>query len=414
MNMNRREFLSTGAAVASLARPVSTADAAARPKVGDFASIRSEFPRAVEQVYLDAAAHIPLPKYTAEGMRKYMDFHMYGPAEGRGEYASQALREVKPLFARLIHAKPSEIAFVICTKAGEAAIVNGLNIQGSGGNLVTNDLHYAGSIHDYIGRRRAGMDVRIVKHRDWHIDLGDMEKAVDNKTRLISITLVSNVNGHVENAKALSDLAHAHGAYLYADIIQAAGSVPVDVKAMGIDFAACSNYKWLQGARGAGFLYVREDLQGSVVKDLIFPGYVEFNYSPWVARADPDKGEFPFRPEKNADRYEAGNVSYVAYAGQYEALKRILDLGVENIYAHTRPMCDRLKKELPPLGYKLITPRDARSSIVTVQAKDLQASMAKLKAANIQVTSAGENRIRIAPAVYNHMEDIEKLLQALS
>lgn len=67
----------------------------------------------------------------------------------------------------------------------------------------------------------------------------------------------------MEDAKRLSDLAHAHGAYLYADIIQAAGSVPVDVKALGIDFAACSNYKWLQGARGAGFLYVREDLQGA-------------------------------------------------------------------------------------------------------------------------------------------------------
>src|SRR5262249_30112422 len=157
---------------------------------------------------------------------------MYGPGEGRGEYASEALRQVRPMFAKLINAKPSEIAFVTCTKAGEAAVVNGLNIQGSGGNLVTNDLHYAGSIHDYVGRRKAGMDVRIVKNRDWRIDPSDMEKVVDNKTRLISITLVSNVNGHVENAKAISDLAHAHKAYVYADIIQAVGSVPVDVKAL--------------------------------------------------------------------------------------------------------------------------------------------------------------------------------------
>lgn len=411
MSINRRAFLA-GAGIASTL--ANTASAAAASKSGEFEAIRGEFPRAVEEVYLDAAANIPLPKYTAEGMRKYMDFHMYGAGEGRGAYANQALREVKPLFARLIHAKPSEIGFVICTKAGEAAIVNGLNIQGSGGNMVTNDLHYAGSIHDYIGRRRAGMDVRIVRHRDWHIDLADMEKAVDRKTKLISITLVSNVNGHVENAKALSDLAHAHGAYLYADIIQAAGSVPVDVKALGIDFAACSNYKWLQGARGAGFLYVREDLQGSVVKDLVFPGYVEFNYSPWVTRPDSGKEDFPYTAKKDASRYEPGNVSYLAYAGQYEALKRILALGVENIYAHSKPLCDRLRKELPPLGYRLITPQDARSSLVVVQAKNLKASMAKLKAAGIQVTSAGENRIRISPAVYNNMEDIERLLKALA
>lgn len=407
MNINRRQLLSsTSLGVSALA--------AAASKLPDFSSYRNEFPRATQQVYLDAAANMPLPKFVAEGMRRYMDFHMYGPGDGRGEYASKTIREVKPLFAKLINAKPSEIGFVVCTKAGEAAVVNGLRIQESGGNLVTNDLHYAGSIHDYIGRRKSGMDVRIVKHRDWRIDMRDMEKVVDKKTKLISITLVSNVNGWVEDAKALSTLAHAHGAYVYADIIQAAGSVPVDVKALGIDFAACSNYKWLHGARGAGFLYVREDLQGGVVKDLSFPGYVHFNYAPWVPQRNATADEFPYISPKDAGRYEAGNVSYVAYAGQYEALTRMLAVGVENIYAHTKPMCDRLKKELPSLGYKLITPLDAPSSIVVAQAKDLKATEQKVKKANVQVTTTGANRVRVSPALYNNMEDINRLLSALA
>lgn len=406
MMTNRRQFLGSTTAAASAF--------AAAPKISDFESARKEFPRAIQQVYLDAAANMPLPKYTAEGMRRYNDFHMYGPGEGRGEYASNAMRQVKPLFAKLINAKPSEIGLVVCTKAGEAAIVNGLQIRESGGNLVTNDLHYAGSVHDYIGRRKAGMDVRIVKHRDWRIDLRDMEKAIDKKTKLVSITLVSNVNGSVENAKAIGELAHAHGAFVYADIIQAAGSVPVDVKALGIDFAACSNYKWLQGARGAGFLYVREDLQGSAVKDLSFPGYVRFNYPPWVTASDSASDEFPYTARTNASRYEPGNVSFVAYAGQYEALKRILAIGVDNIYAYTKPMCDRLKKELPALGYRLITPMEALSSMVVVQAKSLKATQEKLRKANIQVTTTGENRVRISPALYNNMDDINRLLSALA
>ncbi len=390
MTLNRRSFLAVAAAAAS-------------PKESQIESFRQEFPRAVEQVYLDAAAHMPLPRYTADGMRKYLDFHMYGPGQGRGEYASQALRQVKPLFAKLINAKPSEIGFVICTKAGESAVVNGLDIQASGGNVVTNDLHYAGALHDYLGRRKAGLDVRIVRHRDWRIDLRDMEKVIDKKTKLVSITLVSNVNGYVAEAKALGDLAHANGAYLYADIIQAAGSVPVDVRALGIDFAACSCYKWLQGARGAGFLYVREELQGRVVRDLIYPGYTDIAQS-----------ELPYRPPQNGSRYEAGNVSYVSYAGQTEALKRMLDLGVDNIWAHTKPMCDRLKKELPGLGYKLITPPEAVASLVVVEARDLKAVEAKLRRANIQVTTTGGNRVRISPAIYNNMQDIDKLLAALA
>jgi selenocysteine lyase/cysteine desulfurase len=405
MSLNRRQFLAATSAASTLG---------ASPKLTDFESIRKEFPRAVEQTYLDAAAHMPLSLYTAEGMRRYLDFHMYGAGQGRGEYAAEALRQVKPLFARLINAKPSEIGFVMCTKAGEAAVVNGLDIQASGGNVVTNDLHYAGSLHDYIGRRKAGLDVRIVKHRDWRIDLRDMERAIDKKTRLVSITPVSNVNGHVENTKAIADLAHAYGAYVYADIIQAAGSVPVDVQAWGVDFAACSCYKWLQGARGAGFLYVREDLQGRVLRDLVYPGYVDFNYSPWVTAPDPARDEFPYRPPKDGRRYEPGNVSYVSYAGQYEALKRMLAWGVANIYAHTKPLCDRLKKELPALGYRLITPSEAASSIVVVQAKDLAATRKKLERANIQVTTTGQNRLRISPALYNNMQDIDRLLAALA
>jgi selenocysteine lyase/cysteine desulfurase len=405
MSINRRQLLSSAA--------IGAWSFAASPAPAAFAEIRKEFPRANQEVYLDAAANMPLPKHVAEGMRRYMDFHMYGPGEGRGQYANESVQQARVLFAKLIHAKPSEIGFVICTKAGEAAVINGLRIQESGGNLVTNDLHYAGSIHDYIGRRKAGMDVRIVKHRDWRIDLRDMEKVVDKKTKLVSITLVSNVNGWVESAKAISDLAHAHGAYLYADIIQAAGSVPVDVKALGLDFAACSNYKWLHGARGAGFVYVREELQGAVVKDLSFPGYVHFNYAPWVAQRDGAADEFPFLPAKGAGRYEPGNVSYVAYAGQYEALKRILALGMDNIYAYTKPMCDRLKKELPGLGYKLITPVDAASSIVTVQSSNLKVTQEKLRKANIQVTTTGTNRVRISPALYNNGEDINRLLSAL-
>jgi selenocysteine lyase/cysteine desulfurase len=202
---------------------------------------------------------------------------------------------------------------------------------------------------------------------------------------------------------------------VYADIIQAVGSVPVDVKALGLDFAACSNYKWLQGARGSGFLYVKEELQGSVVKDLSYPGYVHFNYSPWVAARNTSADDFPYEAPRGAARYEPGNVSFVAYAGQYEALKRTLALGVDNnIYAYTKPMCDRLIKELPSMGYKLITPMDAASSMVVVQAKDLKAVQAKLKKADVQVTTTGENRVRISPAFYNNMEDINRLLSALA
>jgi len=104
-----------------------------------------------------------------------------------------------------------------------------------------------------------------------------VERAVDAKTRLIAVSFVSSVNGHMENIKALSDLAHLHKGYLFADIIQGCGSTPIDVRAMGIDFASTAMYKWLQGEHGFGFLYIKEDLVGSVIKPTEFTGHPDFN-----------------------------------------------------------------------------------------------------------------------------------------
>jgi len=413
MSINRRQFLGAAGAVAAATQAACGSKEAASPTLSGIASIRERYPRAVQQVYLDSAAHCPLSTHTRQGMEKYMDFHMYGPGDGRGEYAALAMRSVKPQFARMIGAKPEEIAFVQNTKAGEDIVLHGLDIQASGGNVVTNDLHYAGSIHSYVGRRKAGMDVRFVKAKNWVTDLAAMEAAMDKKTKLVAITLVSNVNGHIEDAKAITEMAHANGGYVYADIIQAAGAIPVDVKALGIDFAACSNYKWLQGCRGSAFLYVREELQGTVVKDLLFPGYVRFNYPPWVDPADETKEQMPYSPPRDAGRYQAGNTSREGYCGQYETFKVMEEIGVDNMLRHTMAMVDRISKELPESKYQCITPEGTRSPILVLVPADYDGTQAKLKQANIQATMTG-NRLRISTNIFNNQEDVNELLNALA
>ena len=77
-------------------------------------------------------------------------------------------------------------------------------------------------------------------------------------------------------------------------------------------------------------------------------------------------------------------------------------------------MCDKLKKELPAMGFPMLTPPDAESLLVVVQVKKLDKAIARLKQAGIQVTSAGENRMRISPAIYNNMSDIDRLLAELA
>lgn len=131
--------------------------------------------------------------------------------------------------------------------------------------MVTDALHFDGMIlHLQALQRDRGLDLRIAMPKNGAIDMHDFERLVDKKTKLIEVSLVAMYNGFQHDLKAVCDLAHAHGAYVYADIIQAAGATPIDVRASGVDFCSCSSFKWLMGDFGLGFLYVREELLGKI------------------------------------------------------------------------------------------------------------------------------------------------------
>ena len=407
--MNRRRFLSTAAALSA----ASSAASAAATEV-DFEAVRADFPRTRTAAYFDCASSHPLSVHSAAALHRYVDWvaHQVGApwwpswAPPRGE--------AKNLFARLINAKPSEIAFARSTIEAESNLLNGMAHVLAQGNVVTNDLHYTAALYNYKMRQQEGLDLRVVKNRNWRIDIDDMRKAIDGGTKLVSITLVSNVNGYLSDVKLISDLAHSQGAYLYVDVIQAAGAVPIDVRAMGIDFAACSTYKWLMGVKGFGFLYVREDLQRKIVKPTQHSGGVRFNYEPWVDRPDAALDEITFRPRPGPGCYEVSYPSYEGVICAQESLNYILQLGVANIRKHVRGLTNRLQDELPKLGYPSITPKGNESPIVVFEASDPSSTVKKLQAAGVHVAMRFGNKMRLSPSVFSNHQDVDKLLGALA
>ncbi len=438
MQVNRREWLSGSLAAASSAA-LAGCSAGSQAETGDVLSpvvsggavdweaVRNRFPRALNETYFNCAAQHPLGIHTVRGFERYIDFMHNGPGGGREDFWGTGYREMKPAFARLINAKPEEIAYCAGTTVGENLVASGMDL--SGGNVVTNDLHYTASLANYLTRRdKFGLDVRIVKHRDWRIDIADMEKAVDKNTKLISVSFVSSVNGHVEDLKKLSDLAHSHGAYLFADIIQGCGATPIDVKSMGIDFAACGMYKWLQGEHGFGFMYVKEDLQGTALKGTQFTGHPDYNYKPWTDSPDPAQPEFIPHPQQGIAQFQCSTPAVINYAGQLESFRFIEDLGIENIRAHARELTSRLEKELPPLGFTLITPEGSESGIRAFLHPNTEEVRARITRANeegranISISGAnsaltvgrGGNQVRFSVSVYNNHSDVDKVLDVLS
>ena len=416
--MNRRQFLAS-AGVACAAPGASSTDLSIR--------CRQDFPRALNETYFNSAAQHPLGNHTVRGMHRYIDFMHKGPGEGRADFWEHGFGEMKPMFARLIGAKPTEIAFCGSTTIGENLLINGMDFRGK--NIVTNDLHYSASLANYLERRKLGVEARIVKHKDWHVDLGDMERATDKNTGLIAVSWVSSVNGHVENLKGLSDLAHAHGGYLFADIIQGCGAVPLDVKASGVDMASCAMYKWLQGEHGYGFLYLREDLAGSVVKPTELTGHPEMNYPPWTDTPKPGQPELISHAAKGAALLDCGTPSVITYAGQYESFKYIEQLGVGNIRAHARTLTASLRRQITALGgYQCITPAGDPSSIITFRCADPAKTRRKLEEANQQgrakilltgpnsALTVGRfgNHLRFSVSVFNNQHDIDTVASILS
>jgi selenocysteine lyase/cysteine desulfurase len=417
--IDRRQFVGAGGLLGSLAWVGCAASGrheeqpALAAEQADFATARDYFPWSRNETYLNNAGMHPSGVHAIRAAEEYLQSVLRGPGHGKS-FGERGFDEVRELYGRLIGALPSEIAFVQSTLTGENIVAGGLGLHDGRGNVVTDELHYHGGTYIYRMLEKAGLELRVVPQRDWKLDLEDYRRLIDGKTRLVAMTLVSNLNGYFHDARAVSDLAHEHGAYVYADVVQAAGCVPVDVRAMGIDFCCASTYKWLMGLRGLGLLYVREELQGKVLRRTQFGdrqyGNFEYHYFPG---SPPGDAPVTWEPRSGAVMYEVGNVANVAVAALREALVYILTLGVENILAHARPLVTQLAEELPKLGYPCITPAGSPTPIVAFLVGKPEETAVRLKKGNV-VAKVKWNQLRISPSVFNNQEDAEELLRALA
>jgi selenocysteine lyase/cysteine desulfurase len=430
MNINRRDLLAGIGGVAATAafnklgaeiRPLSeTAFAGARMPVGPVELPRKEdFIIDEGYTYINAAYTHPIPKVSLDAARRAAEARgsLHVPAtDGRGAVGNSP----KALFAELIGAKPTEIAYVPSTSFGENLVVQSLGLHKRyDGNVVSDGLHFEGALLHLLELQKRGLDVRIVKPtKDARIDMKDLEKVVDKNTRLIEVSSAAMYNGFEHDLKAVSDLAHAHGAYVYADIIHSAGTGPFDITASGVDFAACSTFKWLMGDFGIGFLYARESAQDKIERPLI--GYMEGDVEAFYPPNLPDGEYVPITYTLNRSApgmFEPGTFGNgnVAAALLASSLNYVKSLGLENIKAHRQPMLRKLRQEVPRFGLTLVTPPESTGGTITFAKKDVGTSdlPRKLTIAKVNVRFS-EHWMRLSPSVYNDMKDIDRFLEAMS
>jgi len=367
----------------------------------------------IKGTYLNAAYTHPMSKGSFREVQLFLNERLMNgrsPANYDGFDRSEPLNN----FAKLINASTDEIAWIPSTMVGENLVVGGLGIPKSTARVVTDAYHFHGSLHMYGQLAKEGVDLVVVKPRSNQIDMNDLDKAIKPGTKLVSVSLVSATTGFQHDLKKVCDLAHSRGALVYADIIQAAGAVPIDVRDSNVDFCACATYKWLMGDFGVGFLYVRKDLVPLMKRTII--GYRQIaDFKSHVLPFDtPGTEAFESTTLTNmSGHFEVGTFANEGIVALRYSLAYLNKVGVDNIQQYRQPMIDQLQNKIADNNFIPLTPENSTSPIVSFAFKNagniLKPTLDKA-GINIQVY---DNYIRISPSFYNDMNEIEHLISVL-
>jgi selenocysteine lyase/cysteine desulfurase len=360
--------------------------------------IREEFfPVTKTTTFLDIANHSPPCVPVQEAIRGYL--LDWDKLDRRGDARTE---EAVASWAKLVGATPEEACSQPNTSSGLTTVAEALRFE-EGDNVVVNDLENPANLYPWIAQRPRGVEVRVVRGRGGAVQLDDLGKAVDDKTKAVAISHVEWLTGARHDVRAMAEIAHEHGAYLVVDGIQAAGALKVDVKRSGVDFYACGGYKWLVGCSGAGFLYVRGELIPEIEP-------VQFGYRS-VEEHDIERP----RLKNSAKKYELGEPSYLSTVGTIAAIKMLLDLGPPAIEARVLKLSQRFYDGLEHLGVTIVSPKEKsmRSGVVSFSTRDPDATFKLLKEKGfyLSLRPAG---IRVAIDFYNTEEEIDRLLSVLA
>jgi cysteine desulfurase / selenocysteine lyase len=245
--------------------------------------------------------------------------------------------------------------------------------------------------------------------------LARLEAELARGVRLIAVSAVQFQTGLRMPLAAMSALAHAHGAEIFVDAVQACGAVPIDVAALGVDYLACGSHKWLMGLEGAGMLYVSPArapaLRQNIAGWLSHEGGLSFLFEgPGHLRYD--------RPiRKSVDFLEIGNLSAASFAALEASLDRILEIGVHEIYAHVNSYHDGLEPGLVERGFKSLRAAepDRRSGILGVIPPDGVGVVALQQALDARGIVCGipDGVLRFAPHWPNNVDEVEQILAAI-
>ncbi|MBX3268762.1 MAG: aminotransferase class V-fold PLP-dependent enzyme [Sandaracinaceae bacterium] len=240
--------------------------------------------------------------------------------------------------------------------------------------------------------------------------LARLAEELSRGARLVAVSAVEFQTGLATPLAEIVRLAHAAGAEVFVDAIQAVGVVPLDVRALGVDYLGCGSHKWLMGAEGAAFLYVRAgaELVPRVAGWLSHEDPTRFLFEPGQLRYDR-----PFK--RDATMLETGAINALGFAALEASVACIEAIGVAAIFEHVQRYHDALEPALIERGFASERHPTLRSGILSLRppAGTDAAAIARALRERGVACSSPDGRLRFAPHWPNALDEVPRVIDAL-
>jgi len=362
---------------------------------------RSEFPILGRTTYMISNSLGAMPRGVYDSMRAYADSWaergVRAWEEGWWEMAVGAGDKIAPI----IGAERGEISLHQNVTLTQAVISSCFDFNGSRNKVVMTDLEFPSIQYFYHEQRRKGARVELVASSDpVRLDLDKFLAAIDETTLLVPISLVLFRSSSIVDAPAIIKRAHRMGAHVILDTFQAAGTIPIDVRALGADFAVGGVLKWLCGGPGVAYLYVREDLRAKLKPAL----------TGWIAHQRPFAFETgAIDPRGDSFRYLNGTPHIPALYACQPGLDILNAVGIAAIRKKSIRMTTRLLEGAKARGWRVNTPENPaeRAGTVSIDCPHAAEVCRELLAREILVDYRPKAGVRLSPHFYNREEECD-------
>lgn len=368
---------------------------------------RAEFPVVDRTLYMISHSLGAMPERTRASLHEYADLWSSRSIRAWEEGWWQMPLTVGDRIGRIIGAPPGAVVMQPNVSVAQWIIHSCLDWAGPRNKLVSESLNFPTNIYIFHELERLGARlVKVASEDGITVPLERLLDAIDEQTRLVSVSHVLYRSSAIQDLAAIVRKAHAVGAMVVGDLYQSAGTVPVDVSGLQLDFAVGGSVKWLCGGPGAGYLYVRPDHLERLRPQL----------TGWMAHRSSfgfDQGPIDYADDMF--RFLHGTPAIPALYAAKSGYEIVLEAGVERIREKSMRQTQCLVEMAQEAGFRVNSPLDAneRGGAVVLDIPGGDRITRELLRRDVLVDFRPGAGIRMAPHFYTRDEEIPELMRQI-